>query len=190
MLTIKHINTQIVLGLLDLNLFKINHPDLPKRELEKAGSIFAFKAILGDTFTAINYSDSGKPYLANRPEYISISHSHDYLAVMMNAIENTGIDIELVRDKVKHVKHKFLRDDEAKQAMDDVEKLIRYWSAKECLYKLHGLKGLDFITNLSVQDFDNNKIIGKITKHDYNKTFMLAWEKLGNYILVYSLYEI
>ncbi len=190
MLTIKHINTQIVLGLLDLKLFRINQPNLSKRELEKAGSLCVLQALLGEAFTAIHYTDSGKPYLANRPEFISISHSHDYLAILINTKHNAGIDIELVRDKVKQIKHKFLNATEATYALDDVNTLIRFWSAKECLYKLHGLKGLDFITNLSVQDFEDNKIIGKITKHDYNKTFMLGWEKMGNYMMVYSLHEI
>jgi 4'-phosphopantetheinyl transferase len=41
-------------------------------------------------------------------KHISISHSHDKLAIIVNEKEATGIDIELIRDKVLKIKHKFL----------------------------------------------------------------------------------
>ena len=190
MLTVKHINAQIVLGILDLNLFQYQNPDLPKRLLEKHAAIYVLQHLLNKQDIIINYTDSGKPILADRTEHISISHSHAFLTVSINLQQNIGVDVELIRDKIHLVKHKFLSAEEDKAANNNTEHLIRYWSAKEVLYKLHGLKGLDFIENLKVQDFENNKIIGKITKLHHNKTYLLQWEKIENYILVYSLHEI
>ena len=190
MLTVKHINAQIVLGILDLDLFQSQNPGLNKRALEKSGSLYALQQITQNQHSLIGYTEAGKPFLANSHAHISISHSHARLTLMLNHQQNCGIDIELIRDKVLQIKHKFLNPNEATVAGNNTEHLIRYWAAKETLYKLHGLKGLDFIENLKVEDFEDNKIIGKITKQHYNKSFLLQWEKLANYIVVYSLHEI
>jgi phosphopantetheinyl transferase len=112
------------------------------------------------------------------------------LALIVNKTHNTGVDIELIRDKVKQVKHKFLNAAEALAAGESIEHLVRFWAAKETLYKIYGLKELDFIENLAVEDFEDNKIIGKITKHHFHQKQLLHWEKLGQYILVYSVHEI
>ena len=100
------------------------------------------------------------------PGNLALQHccTVDKLAIIINISENTGIDIELVRDKVLKIQHKFLNKKELLFAKDNVEKLITIWAAKEAMYKVYGLKELDFITNLFVEDFDGAIIFGKIEK--------------------------
>lgn len=190
MLEVKHINEQIVLGILDLKQFSSYYSISHHREIERNGSLYVLKTLLNDAKIQVEYSAEGKPYLQNRSEHMSISHSHDKLVVCINNKENTGVDIELIREKVLSIQHKFLSNNERLLANQEVQKLIIFWAAKETLYKLHGLKGLDFIKNIFIQNFGETEIIGKITINQTKKTFLLRWEKVDNYILVYALNEI
>ncbi len=164
--------------------------NLPKRELEKAGSLFLLEEMLKTKDFSLEYHPTKKPFLKNRTEHISISHSHDKLAIIINEKENTGIDIELLRDKVLKIQHKFLSPAEMDFAKDDVEKLITIWAAKEAMYKIYGLKELDFIKNLFVQKFDGSVIFGKIDNANFKKQYRLISENIDDYKMVYVLNEI
>ena len=190
MLNIRRINPSISIGLLDLAAFSARHHLLVKREQEKAGARFLLTELFEGLPQELAYTEHNKPYLPGRAEHISISHSHDKLAVILNRHKSTGIDIELIRDKVLAIKHKFLNDGEAAFAGQDSKRLIAIWAAKEAMYKFHGTKGLDFKTHLAVSDFDGNDIFGKIETQDCNKRFHLIREQVEDYMLVYILDEI
>ncbi|MBA2610649.1 MAG: 4'-phosphopantetheinyl transferase superfamily protein [Bacteroidetes bacterium] len=190
MIKLKKINAFIAIGILDLHAFAKNRLDMPKRELEKAGSQFLLKQMLKTEIFEINYTAENKPFLKARTEHISISHSHDKLAIIINENENTGIDIELVRDKVLKIQHKFLNAAEVVFVKDNVEKLITIWAAKEAMYKAYGLKELDFKTNLFVEKFDSSVIFGKIEIGDLKKRFELRLENIDDYKMVYILNEL
>jgi phosphopantetheinyl transferase len=136
------------------------------------------------------YNNEGKPYLEGKSSYISISHSHQFLAIIINEFEATGIDIEVIRDKVLKIKHKFLSKTELLDANDDIEKLLIYWSAKETLYKIYGLKEVNFIEHLFVKPFTKHNlgsIIGEIKLKDFTETFHLNYQLLDDNVLVYAL---
>lgn len=189
-INIKKINPFITIGILDLAAFSQRNEGLPKREQEKAGSLFLLKELLKTNKIELGYTPANKPFLTGRTEHISISHSHDKLAVIINESENTGIDIELVRDKVLKIQHKFLNDIEAGYAKDNVEKLITIWATKEALYKIYGLKELDFRTHLFVEEFEKDVIFGKINNGIFNKRFKLLCEDVDDYKMVYVLNEV
>jgi 4'-phosphopantetheinyl transferase len=190
LIQIRHITSAISLGILNLKAFSEHYGLAVKRAQEQAGTLFVLRQLLGEPGAELNYTEQRKPYLAGRPEHISISHSHDKLVIILNREKNTGVDIELVRDKVLTVRHKFLNEAEALFAGTDVEKLISIWAAKESMYKYHGLKGLDFKTNISVEDFDGTVIFGKIETGVFKGKFLLIREKIDGYMLVYILDEI
>lgn len=190
MFQIRHISGALSLGILDLAAFAKQEGLYIKREQEKAGAQFVLKNLLAPEAVQLAYTGHNKPYLADHPAHISISHSHNRLVVLLNREKNTGVDIELIRDKVLKIRHKFLNAREAAFAGQDVRRLITIWAAKEAMYKHYGLKQLDFIANLSVQDFEDSVIFGNIETQDYKKAFQLMWEQLDDYILVYILDEI
>jgi len=185
--TINQINNHLSVVILNLDLFSRLFPEKTKRDIELLGSHFLFKKHFKDENIEICYDTNRKPYLKNRSEFISISHSHARLVVCVNKKENTGVDIELIRDKVLKIKHKFVNDSEALAAKDDVEKLITIWAAKEALYKCYGLKNLDFKTNLKVEGFENDVFYGIIETTGFKKTLLLKKEKINDYLLVYIL---
>ena len=99
--------------------------------------------------------DHGKPYLVNTDTQISLSHSYDYAAVIISKDKKVGIDIELIKHKIKSIKHKFLSDVELaqKQIGDNTNGLYVSWCAKEAIYKWNGRKGLEFKQHIHIKPF-------------------------------------
>jgi len=150
-INIRKISPTISIGILDLKVFGQEHLNLLKRDLEKTGSLFLLGELLKTNEFELEYTSANKPFLKGRTEHISISHSHDKLAIIIDQNQNTGIDIELIRDKVLKIQHKFLNPAELTFARDHIERLITIWGAKEALYKVYGLKEVDFIKNLFIE---------------------------------------
>ncbi len=190
MIDTKKITPFITIGILDMAIFSRSLPDLAKRELEKAATRVLLTQLLGTPVFTLAYHATKKPFLMDRSEHISISHSHDKLAIIINEKENTGIDIELLRDKVIKIRHKFLSGMEMDFAKENIEKLITIWAAKEAMYKIYGLKQLDFRKNLFVEDFEGSVIFGKIDNGDFKKQYRLISEDIDNYKMVYVLNEL
>ena len=175
-------------GILDVSQFK----NVPKRDLEAKATAFLLGKLLNDTPYQLSYYETGKPYLIERHEKISFSHSHDRVAVMVDEEKETGIDIELIRDKVKLIKHKFISEKESNDSdLDNTEKLLVYWAAKETMYKIYGRKNLDFRADLFVEPFKYNPdgaiVYGSIKKDAFNLRCEMNFKRVDNYILVYSV---
>ena len=149
----------------------------------------ATRLLLNEFFEGvkITYDDLGKPFLDNN-WHISISHSNEFVALNLNKNNPCGIDIEKITPKIERIKHKFLNPVDLKNVVS-LEHLILYWGAKEALYKYYGKKEVLFIENLFIKKFDENKnnFIGEIRMSDFQKKLPLTWEKLEDFIMVYTL---
>jgi phosphopantetheinyl transferase len=139
------------------------------------------------TDTEISYDELGKPFLSNGWN-ISISHSGDYVTILLNEKEHCGIDIEKIISKTERIKHKFLNKTDLKNITTEQELTI-YWSAKEALYKYYGKKEVLFIENLFIEDFSETKntFTGIINMPDLKTNLTMSWEKIEDYVLVYTL---
>ena len=181
------------IGFLNLKLYASTPIDNSnKRDIETKGAHYLLNYLLNKQ-TDLIYDENGKPHLANDSRHISISHSYDKLAVIINDEEETGIDIEIIRDKILNIKPKFLCDSELEDAEDDVEKLMIYWGAKECLYKIYGIKTLDYKHNLQIQPFikqESGTLNGIIHLNNTFKTFEIKYFKSEEYMLVYVSKEL
>jgi 4'-phosphopantetheinyl transferase len=187
-----NIKQGLFFGLLNLEEFAMANNLTVKRDIETQGKNYLINQLL-DKEAMIEYDEKGKPYLKDHTAHISVSHSHDKLAIIINENEATGIDIELIRDKVLRIKHKFLSDTELEDGGDHIEKLLIYWAAKETLYKIYGLKEVDFIEHLFIKPFTKHNlgtITGEINLPDFKETFDLNYQLLDNYVLVYALNKI
>ncbi|HQQ93013.1 MAG TPA: 4'-phosphopantetheinyl transferase superfamily protein [Bacteroidia bacterium] len=190
MFNIRQLKPGISLGLLDLEAYSAQRPEATKRDLERAGTRTLLSTMCGDRAVQLTYDNNNKPHLLNREGHISISHSHDKLAIILNAKEETGIDIELIRDKVQRIQHKYLNAGEQERAGGQTEKLITYWAAKECLYKLYGKKEVDFIRHLFIETETDFELVGRIEMAGQIKRYLLSKERIDQYIMVFSHHEI
>lgn len=192
MIEVFNIKEGLLIGILNLDEYAEVNGLTIKREIESKGKEYLLEKLL-DKNTSIYYDDKGKPHLKDDSRHISLSHSHDKLVLLINDHEATGVDIELIRDKVLKIKHKFLNEVELVDASDDVEKLLLYWATKESLYKIYGLKEVDFIANLLVKPFKKEKegvIYGDINLPNFNHSFKLGYMIMNNHVLVYALNKI
>lgn len=190
MVQVYNLNSDITIGILNLPEFAQENKFTDKRTLEKEGTQFLLSKLLGTHNIELTYSDTKKPFLVGRKEHISISHSHELLAIIIHQKQATGIDVELIRDKVLKIRHKFLNPTELEIAGDNIDKHIAFWSAKEALYKVYGLKELDFIKHLEVTWLNEGEARGTIHLKTQSKSYQLFRLHLKNYCLVYISHEI
>lgn len=158
-----------------------------KRKLEFLASRIALNYLAGQT-VYVAYDTSGKPFLLNEKLHISISHSRQWVAVML-AGTNCGIDIECPTDKILKVYRRFLNDQEQRdlfQNTGDIVKLQLAWSAKEALYKIIGEKAVDFSGQLQIAPFEAQQE-GRIevVHLPANKMYELAYKVTPSFNLVY-----
>ncbi len=152
----------------------------------------------GDSDIRIGYDEHSKPFLKDSKFKISISHSHELLAVLI-AEQETGIDIELIKPNVVNIRHKFMseKEREGSGGTDHPEKLTLYWCVKESLYKYYGKKQLTFKEHLIVEPFElteSGSVAASIEHATMKKKFRLNYEKVyasgQAYMLAYIVKEV
>ena len=115
-----------------------------KRQLE-----FYYTRVLWDAFhhpDNILYRATGKPTLDKG--FLSISHSHNAIAIAYSPVQELGIDIEPISIKIKRVRHKFLHPNENFQSLED---LTKAWCIKEAVYKLMDMDDVFFMDNIILE---------------------------------------
>ena len=138
--------------------------------------------------------ENGKPYLANFPQRISLTHSFDYAGVMMSDHGEVGIDLELVKTKIVRIADKFMKPEELSGLTDQhrIEQLYACWCAKEAVYKLQGNKGVSFKDNMTIRPFEFQDQ-GVLSLHLHapgrDELFKVYYEKFGEYMLGYVAEE-
>jgi len=133
---------------------------------------------------------NGKPIVPASAYQVSISHCRDLAAVIVSDGVEVGIDIEFISPKVMRVADKFMVAAEKKDANEDIEKTLIYWSGKETLYKLYSKKRLLFKEHLFINSFNKvqaGTLTAQIAAPDCQKNYHLHYEIWDQHILTYSI---
>jgi 4'-phosphopantetheinyl transferase len=145
---------------------------------------------LTDKDSRIVYGPERKPYLHTNSHNISISHSRDFTAILLNKKRRVGLDLEFMSDKVLRIAEKFMRPEE----LDSIDKsqeiyhLYLHWCAKEALYKICDKVDINFVTNLKIEPFkpkEKGLIIGVVNNSYMNEKFTLNYFTHKNYAIVW-----
>lgn len=175
---------QVNLYIKELEKRKTEH-----RKREFLGVRLALKALLGKEVVVI-YNEDGKPFLADKSLQISISHSKNWIAVLVHPKLAVGIDIECPSPKIEKVYTRFLSELEQQEIYQerDTRKLQLAWSAKEALYKIIGKEAVDFAKQLRILPFEV-KTQGEISAIHTPKLqqYNLFYLQNEAYTLVYCL---
>ena len=137
----------------------------------------------------INYLESGKPKLNNSSKNISISHSADFVVVLLSE-KNIGIDVENIHRKIEKIATKFLHKDELKVIGKSNNKQVAavlYWSAKEAIFKCTGQDGIQFNTQIIIEPFsikNEGYFVGTLNKKIHYKLWYRFYE---NNVIVYCV---
>lgn len=144
----------------------------------------------GNVSTTITYEENGRPRLEGR--HISISHSHEWIALMVSENHKIGIDIEIIGPSIENLAKKFLSSEEDQSASSThrIEKLHVMWGAKEVLFKIHALGNIIFKQDLFVFPFNysgSGNVKASILKKGYERDYTIHYLRTGDYMLTWSM---
>ena len=176
---------------------------IPSDELEEISYIkneslrkqkLAVRALLDHMFedkVYLSHHDNGKPYIENSPISISITHTENFVAVILHEDEDVGIDIESLDRDFSAVEKKALSEDEIDDLEDEKrnEQLAIYWCAKEAIFKLLSVYNLDFAEQIEIERF-RPKGEGEleavfINKDEEEEEFELEYITFERHVLVW-----
>jgi len=136
----------------------------------------------------ILYSEHRKPYIENHTSNISISHSRNFVAIIISAEYLIGIDVENISNRIEKVKHKFLNTEELEWCAT-LDQLTACWSAKEAIFKIYE-KELDF-RDMIIAPFELNNFKGRfkasVIKKGKEGVYSINYQLIENDILTYTL---
>lgn len=145
---------------------------------------------LGYTDHDLTYDEFGKPHLKDG-NFISITHSFHFSAIIISEKTPVGIDIEKQRDKIVRIARKFTPIQEYKTIANHdalVSKLTIVWGAKESLYKIYGKKKLLFLKHIYIEDFKfaDGKTIGTVRCEDHKSDYEVFFIEFEGFTCVYA----
>jgi phosphopantetheinyl transferase len=137
----------------------------------------------------LHYDQYGKPYFEDGT-HISISHSHEFSSIILTN-QNVGIDLEMQRDKIKVIAHKFAETEKYflnPNNEDYIQKLTVIWGAKEALFKIRNEVGISFKDHIEVLPFEiTSKQTVAVLNFENKKTeYDIFFVAVENYTLVYA----
>jgi len=154
----------------------------------------AVRALINEVFEEkmyLNHHDNGQPYLENCATNISITHTENYVAIIIHDDEEVGIDVESLDRDFSVVEKTALSEDE----IDDLEKdkrneqLAIYWCAKEAIYKRMSQNRVVYAEQIEVEKFNVRKE-GEleatfIHKDEHEEEFDLEYMIFDRHVLVW-----
>jgi phosphopantetheinyl transferase len=154
-------------------------------------SIRHLLALAGYVDHDLYYDDFGKPHLKDG-NHISITHSHNFTGIIVSETDEVGIDIEMQRDKILRIAHKFTPIQEYKTLANSealMRKLTIVWGAKESLYKIYAQQGLSFLRHIDVMDFsfDDTRTVAEILYKGEKTYYEIDFLEFEGFTCVYAL---
>lgn len=140
------------------------------------------------------YNEFGKPLLTSG-KHISISHSY-YFSTIAISDEEIGIDIEMVREKITMIQHKFVNTDYDSLSDEDlIKQLTIIWGAKEAMYKIYPHGGLSFREHIAINPFlfKDKVSSGRVIFNEWRKFYdvnFLFLEAADTFTCVYAMPKI
>lgn len=154
----------------------------------------AVRALLNELFedkVYLSHHENGKPYLENMATNISITHTDNFVALILHEEEEVGIDIECQDRDFSAVEKKALSEDEIDDLDDDRknEQLAIYWCAKEAIFKRVSAHRIDFAEQIEVERFrprgEGELDATFIHKDGYEEEFELEYMTFDRHVLVW-----
>ena len=131
--------------------------------------------------TKILYHENGQPY--TEKYNLSISHSHELVAVCMSLNKAVGIDIQKKDEKIFRIAKRFLTEEEQLLCAGDLENTTKCWAVKEALYKLYGDGSPYFDKDYQVLNITPDYVKAKMCYKNIWQEFHLQIEKMEDAVI-------
>ena len=181
------LNTSVLLT--DKNQIRL---DSMKSDLHQRGflSVRHLLKEAGYSDADLIYDEFGKPHLKDG-KFISITHSFTFSGLIISDDLPVGIDIEMQRDKILKIAHKFTPVEEYKTIANHdalISKLTIVWGGKESLYKIYGKKKLRFLENIYIEDFkfSDAKTTGEIRYEGETMAYNIEFLEFDGFTCVFA----
>lgn len=138
----------------------------------------------------IENSSDGRPFLSDGSYHISISHTKDYVAILLSEKFQVGIDIETISDRICRIRERFVSEQEYIDEKNDVIHLLLHWSAKETMFKLLNESEVDFKKHLLISHFTpQQKGTFEVceTRSKQQKHFTIHYEIFPDAVLTWAI---
>ena len=134
----------------------------------------------------IYYNTKGHPQLTTG-HFISISHTPYFSALIISKNNPVGIDIEKISERILKIKSRMASDEELMIAGGNLQNLITIWASKEAIYKVHGIKELDFKNDifLDLSKIKNDCLEAKVSYHNAIRYYILKRKIIEDHIMIY-----
>lgn len=116
--------------------------------------------------TNISYSPEGKPFLVDENYNISISHSKEYVVILLSQSHQVGIDIEAVAPKIVPLCSRIVLPTELPSTFNQLSEqqksilLTAFWSTKEATFKsLPCQKDIEMLKDISIVEYDKQTLL-------------------------------
>ena len=137
----------------------------------------------------VSYDEYGAPSLTGSGQYVSISHTDGYVAVII-AGKPVGIDIERRGRRVERVRSKFMQVSEdalVAETPDPVLSMHLIWSAKEAVFKFLGQQYFDLQNLTRVTSIDFKHGVMTMDVCGLESALTIYFEITKDYVLCYSM---
>lgn len=164
---------------------------IPKRVQWLASRYVIRRLVDTPEFIDLQKDKFGKPILKNQEGHVSLTHTNAMVAGIINKNCHVGIDLELIRENIDRVAHKFVNDTEwtgVPEQEKRIEYLITIWSAKEAMYKLYGSKMLDFRENMIIDPFtiaDEGVMKARLHKDKFDKNLEVKFRFIEDHVMTW-----
>jgi len=131
-----------------------------QRQAQLRASDYLLTHVL-DINDAIERNEKGVPALVNGRANVSISHTHDYIALMTHPTHRVGVDIELVTRDISHILPRFTTPEELQLAKgaSTLPEAVFIWSCKECLFKAMQQEAVHFKEQLRLLSIEPGEVV-------------------------------
>lgn len=139
----------------------------------------------------VEHNEKGKPFLQNADLHISISHTNNFVAVIICEKKQVGIDIEKIHPRIHKTRKRFVSEIEEKWLKNSDyidEQLYLIWGAKEAMLKIVGDRRIDFQKNMQVNTFEFSKQGSFQSCMNYleiDRSYKVDYEQIEDHMLVY-----
>lgn len=136
------------------------------------------------------YDQFGKPWIPNSKTGFSLSHSKDFVAIILSENYHPGIDTETLRPSLEKIVPRLLHESERSflDSCSNRQMALQFiWGAKEAVYKSWGKRGLIFASEMILEPFQttgNDQIKCHLKKDGLHWIYSLqAITFPGNYLV-------
>lgn len=154
--------------------------------LKRQSEVASWRDLLRSTLSTesdILYHSSGAPYIVDSGFFISVSHSSTRVALIISE-HPCAIDIESLSRDFDRVASRYITHPELKLNPGCAPLKPLLWSAKETLYKLSPLNGLDLLEDLHINNISDDTILGNVRGVD--GVVKMGYQLCDGHIIVYT----